>query len=233
MTTPPASITFEGKELTLWTYSQLEGRTKEKLRNLALDLRSIVGADRVPSPPRPEEELRAWILQMQSAITGLSPADFGMRKTNAQNMPMSRAESEAPSEAGGATPYQEARRASELARDRNRGSGNPLGCDTGEEMPPSRGRRAQQQPQEAPWGQDLGAGGPGGYPGAADPWRGEDGPRRASRGSAQQAAMEVQRNRSQPQHNGPANRDNQAAYLEAQRGSQLAKARNRGSDIFG
>lgn len=124
---------FEGKEIPLWTFGQLDMLNKAKLRTRALNLRDALGPDRVPNPPHHEEALKTWILETQCALTGSSMGDFGVKQVNAQGMPLSRAASEAPGSEYGeelGTPaqqaYQDAQQASEIARDRNRGSSDIL-----------------------------------------------------------------------------------------------------------
>lgn len=215
----PSSITVEGKEITMWAYGQLLGRNKEKLRSLALDLRDIAGMrDRLSAPPRHDEDLRNWILAAQCELTGLAPEDFGMPKMNAQGMPMGSKADRAPRSGGTSpqedgTPHDQARRAREMARDRDRGS-NLFGDDSapadhGTPYTGGRGRGMHDQQQQRSnnvFGEDLG----GGYPAAGGP------PVGRARGGV-------------PVASSSAEKENQAAYLEAKRGSQLAKDRNRGS----
>jgi hypothetical protein len=73
----PASIEFEGKTLQLWRADQLENLSPENLRRRALDLRDIVGADRVPPLPRHKEGAIKWIMDLQAAVSQLSAEDFG------------------------------------------------------------------------------------------------------------------------------------------------------------
>jgi len=74
---PPASLQFEGKDVPLWTYSQLEKLSKSNLRNRAQNLRDQIGEERlVPlrlsaQPPA----LIRWLLVAQCTlceVVGLS-----------------------------------------------------------------------------------------------------------------------------------------------------------------
>lgn len=120
--------------MPLWQFSQLEMLNKDALRTRVLNLRDMVGSERLPNPPRHEEGMRQWILDAQCAITGFSLEDFGSRRMNAQGMPMSRAMSEVsgPDESqmsGSQAAFRDAKRASEVARSRNRGTQNLLSWD--------------------------------------------------------------------------------------------------------
>jgi|Transcript_28547 hypothetical protein len=44
----PATMNFEGKEVALHTFGQLEQLPRQRLKNRAMDLRDMVGADRLP-----------------------------------------------------------------------------------------------------------------------------------------------------------------------------------------
>eukprot|EP00746_Dinoflagellata_sp_MGD_P016391 gnl/MRDRNA2_/MRDRNA2_136969_c0_seq1.p1 gnl/MRDRNA2_/MRDRNA2_136969_c0~~gnl/MRDRNA2_/MRDRNA2_136969_c0_seq1.p1 ORF type:complete len:236 (+),score=46.58 gnl/MRDRNA2_/MRDRNA2_136969_c0_seq1:112-819(+) len=81
----PASIEFEGKELQLWRSEQLENISNENLRRRALDMRDVVGMDRVPPLPRHQDGMIKWIMNLQAAVTQLSPQDFGMSTKDAAN----------------------------------------------------------------------------------------------------------------------------------------------------
>jgi len=139
----PDTINLGGKEMPLWRFNQLEMLNKEALRTRVLNIRDTVGADQLPPAPRHEEGMRSWILEAQCMITGLSPEEFGTPRMNAQGMPLSRAMSEVSAQdtyqsdagigGGSGAPtsanhmaYREARRGSDVARDRNRGTSNLL-----------------------------------------------------------------------------------------------------------
>lgn len=79
----PDSIEFEGKNLQLWRADQLENLSPENLRRRALDMRDIVGADRVPPLPRHRDGCITWIMDLQAAVTQLSAQDFGSRPQEA------------------------------------------------------------------------------------------------------------------------------------------------------
>eukprot|EP00966_Prymnesium_polylepis_P305645 7062880-Prymnesium_polylepis.1 len=44
----PPSVPFNGREITLWTADQLEVSSKLNLKQRALNLRDLVGADQLP-----------------------------------------------------------------------------------------------------------------------------------------------------------------------------------------
>ena len=81
----PQQTVFEGREVPLYTFKQLEQQPRQKLKSRAMDLRDIVGADRLP-PLRAAgsvEEVCTWILEVQSMIAKsagleLTPVDFGL-----------------------------------------------------------------------------------------------------------------------------------------------------------
>jgi len=80
----PQEIAFEGRTVPLYTFEQLSQQPRLKLKNRAMDLRDLVGADRLP-PLRPSssvEEVTSWILDVQCGIAksaglDLSPQALG------------------------------------------------------------------------------------------------------------------------------------------------------------
>jgi len=79
---PPPSVTFEDKEIPLWTYGQLEQLDRKKLKNRAQDLQNSVGPGRVPAAPvgGGDEATIKWIIGVQCALLHdeFSSRDFGL-----------------------------------------------------------------------------------------------------------------------------------------------------------
>merc|ERR1719453_1461864 len=88
----PQSINIEGKDVPLYTFAQLNQKPRLTLKNLAMNLRDTIGAERLP-PLRAAgsiEEVTSWILDVEcmalKAASGIvitpeelgQPADFGM-----------------------------------------------------------------------------------------------------------------------------------------------------------
>ena len=44
----PTTVAFDGKEVPLYTFEQLSQQPRLKLKNRAMDLRDLVGADSLP-----------------------------------------------------------------------------------------------------------------------------------------------------------------------------------------
>ena len=44
----PATVAFEGEEVSLYTWEQLDQQSKIKIKNLAMNLRDSLGAERLP-----------------------------------------------------------------------------------------------------------------------------------------------------------------------------------------
>mmetsp|Transcript_95516 Transcript_95516/g.204977 ORF Transcript_95516/g.204977 Transcript_95516/m.204977 type:complete len:143 (+) Transcript_95516:74-502(+) len=137
----PTSMMFEGQELAIWNHDQLSKLNTPALRTRAINLRDIVGKDRLPSLPGHPEGIIKWIIEVQVAVgqgsgSDLTAQDYGMPKD--ADAPPSAAPSsaggrgrrdpaegnQAPSETGEASDaFNEARAARELAKERNRGTG--------------------------------------------------------------------------------------------------------------
>jgi len=84
---PPPSIIFGEKEITLFTYDQLARLGKNGLKTRAMNLRDVVGADRLPrlSPAAADDSIILWLLQAQCTVASasgqqLSLADLGVPK---------------------------------------------------------------------------------------------------------------------------------------------------------
>ena len=89
----PTTVAFDGKEVPLYTFEQLSQQPRLKLKNCAMDLRDLIGEDRVP-PLRAAgsiESVTMWILEVESALckaAGMAievsdlglPANFGMEE---------------------------------------------------------------------------------------------------------------------------------------------------------
>jgi len=81
----PQSIQFDQRDVPLYTFGQLEQQPRPSLKNRALNLRDIVGAERLPplSPAGAKEDVISWIIEVQCMLakaTGLdiTPTDLGM-----------------------------------------------------------------------------------------------------------------------------------------------------------
>merc|ERR1719152_525009 len=59
---------FNGKEQQLWTQTQLESLGKIALKQRAMDIRDLGGADNLPPMPRHPELMVPWIMQVQNAM---------------------------------------------------------------------------------------------------------------------------------------------------------------------
>jgi len=82
----PATIPFNGRDVPLWTLSQLELASKLTLKQRALNLRDQVGSDQLPplAASGPAEAIVKWLLEVQVALCrskGLlvELADFGWK----------------------------------------------------------------------------------------------------------------------------------------------------------
>uniref|UniRef100_A0A6V4SKI3 Uncharacterized protein n=1 Tax=Prymnesium polylepis TaxID=72548 RepID=A0A6V4SKI3_9EUKA len=66
----PATMNFEGKEVALHTFGQLEQLPRQRLKNRAMDLRDMVGADRLPhvNVGGTIDTVISWILDVQCAL---------------------------------------------------------------------------------------------------------------------------------------------------------------------
>lgn len=84
----PTSIAIGNREMPLWTFGQLEKLNKQALRSRCMDIRDILGAERVPKAPHHDDGMRRWILMMQEEVTGITGEEFGMPTLNAQMMPV-------------------------------------------------------------------------------------------------------------------------------------------------
>jgi len=88
----PQSVTIMNKELPVFTFKQLEQKPRLTLKNIAMNLRDTIGAERLP-PLRAAgsiEEVTSWIIDVQcmayKAASGIDitpeelgqPSDFGM-----------------------------------------------------------------------------------------------------------------------------------------------------------
>lgn len=137
----PTSINFNGTEIPMWTYDQLEQQSRKNLTNKVKDLQAALGADKLPPLTGHGPDLTIdWILTVQCAVCAgkglrLSPKDFGapsaadtdgyfgrgeaMPQKPGQQMRQALHEQ---TNAGTAHAYDEACQGAELARRRNQGS---------------------------------------------------------------------------------------------------------------
>ena len=82
----PDTAAFEGKSVALYTFEQLSQQPRLKLKNRAMDLRDLVGADRLPALTTTGsiEAVTRWIMDTQCALCrasglgDLTPDMFGM-----------------------------------------------------------------------------------------------------------------------------------------------------------
>jgi len=83
----PTSVLFSGREVAIYTFAQVDRLGKKALKERAMNLRDLVGAQRLPrfSPGFPEEQIVAWILEAQIIVAAASGvcitvADLGAPK---------------------------------------------------------------------------------------------------------------------------------------------------------
>ena len=82
----PEQATFENKTVPLYTFEQLSQQPRLKLKNRAMDLRDLVGADRLPPlcSTGSVESVTRWIMETQCAIARaaglgeMTPEAFGL-----------------------------------------------------------------------------------------------------------------------------------------------------------
>lgn len=72
----PISIQFEEKELTLFSFVQLEQLSSKVLRSRAWQMRDQIGADRLPPVPHESEAMIMWILDTQTAISRIIGQEY-------------------------------------------------------------------------------------------------------------------------------------------------------------
>ena len=65
----PNSVLFEDKELTMFSFTQLEQLSNKILRGRAWAMRDQLGADRLPPVPQNNDAIIMWILDTQTAIS--------------------------------------------------------------------------------------------------------------------------------------------------------------------
>jgi len=67
----PDSVSFEGqKDVPIYTFGQLSQQPRLKLKNRAMDLRDLIGADRCPplNANGTAESVTLWILEVQCSV---------------------------------------------------------------------------------------------------------------------------------------------------------------------
>ena len=83
MSNVPTSVVFNGREILLNDYKQLEQQSRKNLTNKVKNLQDILGADKLPPLTGHGADMTIdWILTVQCAICmgkgiQLTPADFG------------------------------------------------------------------------------------------------------------------------------------------------------------
>ena len=83
----PASVPFKGRDVAIYTFAQIDRLGKKTLKDRAMNLRDLVGAENLPrfSPGMPDEQMVAWLLEAQTIVAGtcgisLTVADLGAPK---------------------------------------------------------------------------------------------------------------------------------------------------------
>ena len=81
----PQSFQFEQRDVPLYTFGQLEQQPRQSLKSRAMNLRDLVGADRLPplTAAGAKEDVLSWIIDVQCMLarsTGLevTPTDLGV-----------------------------------------------------------------------------------------------------------------------------------------------------------
>ena len=83
---PPSSISFNERDVPLWTFEQLERLSRANLKQRALDLREAIGAEKL-APLKPaggRDHVISWIINSQAlivqSVAGLevTAADWGL-----------------------------------------------------------------------------------------------------------------------------------------------------------
>jgi hypothetical protein len=66
----PSEVTFEGHNVTLWTYQQLAAQSHKTLKQRCVDLREALGAGRLPAfnPAMDIEQMTRWLLEVEVAV---------------------------------------------------------------------------------------------------------------------------------------------------------------------
>jgi hypothetical protein len=84
MSGTPQAVQWQGKEIALFTFKQLEPMGNKALRDRALNMRDAIGQEQLPPMPRQHEAIIQWVMDAQSALvretlgTNLTPLDWGM-----------------------------------------------------------------------------------------------------------------------------------------------------------
>ena len=83
----PASVPFNGKDVPIYNFIQIDRLGKKLLKERAMNLRDLVGASNLPrfTPGMPDEQMVAWLIEAQlivaaSAGISLTVADLGAPK---------------------------------------------------------------------------------------------------------------------------------------------------------
>ena len=70
----PASVLFNGREVSIYTFAQIDRLGKRALKERAMNLRDLVGAQHLPrfSPGYPDEQMVAWLMEAQTIVAAAS-----------------------------------------------------------------------------------------------------------------------------------------------------------------
>jgi len=83
----PTSVFFNGRDVNIYSFAQMDRIGKKSLKDRAMNLRDLVGADKLPrfSPGMQDEQMIAWLLEAQIIVAAwcgvtLTVADLGAPK---------------------------------------------------------------------------------------------------------------------------------------------------------
>ena len=66
----PVSVPYKGRDVMIYTFQQIDRIGKKALKERAMNMRDLVGADNLPrfSPGLPDEAMVAWLLEAQTIV---------------------------------------------------------------------------------------------------------------------------------------------------------------------
>lgn len=83
----PVSVAYNGRDVSIYTFQQIDRIGKKALKERSMNLRDLVGAANLPrfSPGMPDEQMVAWLLEAQTIVAGacgisLTVSDLGAPK---------------------------------------------------------------------------------------------------------------------------------------------------------